>query len=44
MEIIFGLGLGIIGYITNNKETPVSFVFDYDGENLKVSVKEAKLI
>lgn len=31
-------------YITNNKETPVSFVFEYDGENLKISVKETKLI
>jgi hypothetical protein len=31
-------------YITNNKEMPISFVFEYDGENLKVSVKEAKLI
>lgn len=31
-------------YITNNKEVPISFVFEYDGENLKVAVKEAKLI
>lgn len=31
-------------YIINNKEVPISFVFEYDGENLKISVKEAKLI
>ncbi|KKT56971.1 MAG: hypothetical protein UW51_C0015G0008 [Candidatus Amesbacteria bacterium GW2011_GWA1_44_24] len=31
-------------YITNNKEMPVSFVFEYDGKDLKVSVKETKLI
>jgi hypothetical protein len=31
-------------YITNNKEVPISFVFEYDGENLKISVKEDKLI
>ncbi|MEK7061038.1 MAG: VanW family protein [Patescibacteria group bacterium] len=31
-------------YITNNKEMSVSFVFEYDGENLKVAVKEVKLI
>ena len=31
-------------YITNNKEMPISFVFEYDGENLKISVKETKLI
>lgn len=31
-------------YITNNKETPVSFVFEYDGKDLKVSIKETKLI
>lgn len=31
-------------YITNNKEMPISFVFEYDGENLKVAIKEAKLI
>lgn len=31
-------------YITNNKEVPVSFVFDYDGENLKIGIKEARLI
>lgn len=27
-------------YITNNKENPVEFVFDYDGKNLKVSIYE----
>ena len=26
------------------KETPISFVFEYDGENLKIGVKEAKVI
>lgn len=31
-------------YITNNKENPISFVFEYDGKDLKISVKEAKLI
>lgn len=31
-------------YITNNKEVPIDFVFEYDGENLKVGVKEDKLI
>ena len=31
-------------YITNNKEVPISFVFEYDGENLKIGVKEAKVI
>jgi len=31
-------------YITNNKGIPISFVFEYDGENLKIGVKEAKLI
>lgn len=28
-------------YITNNKDVPVTFVFDYDGTNLDVSVTEA---
>ncbi|HKB88866.1 MAG TPA: VanW family protein [Patescibacteria group bacterium] len=28
-------------YITNNKDKPVTFVFDYDGTNLTVSVTEA---
>ena len=31
-------------YVTNNKNVPVSFVFEYDGENLKVGVKESNLI
>ena len=31
-------------YITNNRQNPISFVFEYDGENLKISVKETKLI
>jgi hypothetical protein len=31
-------------YIKNNKEVPISFVFEYDGENLKIAVKEGKLI
>ncbi|OGH13341.1 MAG: hypothetical protein A2687_05140 [Candidatus Levybacteria bacterium RIFCSPHIGHO2_01_FULL_38_26] len=29
-------------YITNNKKNPVIFEFIYDGENLKLSVYEAK--
>lgn len=28
-------------YITNNKDKPVTFVFDYDGTNLSVSITEA---
>lgn len=28
-------------YITNNKEKEVTFVFDYDGKNLKITVEEA---
>lgn len=28
-------------YITNNKQNPIEFVFDYNGKNLKVSVYEA---
>lgn len=28
-------------YIKNNKDKPISIVFDYNGENLKVSVKES---
>jgi len=28
-------------YITNNKDKPVKFVFNYDGENLTVSLTEA---
>lgn len=31
-------------YITNNKEVPIDFVFEYNGEDLKISVKEAQLI
>jgi len=31
-------------YITNNKDYPVIFVFEYDGKDLKIGVKEAKLI
>ena len=31
-------------YITNNKEMPISFVFEYDGEDLNIAVKEAKLM
>ena len=31
-------------YITNNKDNPVSFVFEFNGEDLKISVKETKLI
>jgi hypothetical protein len=31
-------------YITNNKEVPISFVFEYDGRDLKIGVKEAGLI
>lgn len=27
-------------YITNNKQNPVEFVFDYNGKNLKVSIYE----
>ena len=29
-------------YITNNKDVPVTFVFNYDGSNLTVSVVEAQ--
>lgn len=29
-------------YITNTKEVPVTFTFDFDGTNLKVSVMEVK--
>jgi len=29
-------------YIVNTKEKPVTFVFNYDGENLAVSITEAK--
>lgn len=29
-------------YITNNLDTPITFVFDYNGENLKVSVNVVK--
>ncbi|MEX2007847.1 MAG: VanW family protein [Candidatus Levyibacteriota bacterium] len=28
-------------YITNNKQKNVTFVFDYDGENLKITAEEA---
>ncbi len=31
-------------YITNNQEMPISFVFEYDGEKLRIAVKEARLI
>ncbi len=31
-------------YITNNKEIPISFIFEYDGKDLRVGVKEAELI
>lgn len=31
-------------YIKNNKEVPISFVFEYNGESLKIGVKEGKLI
>jgi hypothetical protein len=30
-------------YITNNKEVPVTFAFDYDGTDLTVSVLESKV-
>lgn len=29
-------------YITNNKQTPVEFEFEYNGKNLKVSIYEVK--
>lgn len=31
-------------YIKNNKDGPIVFVFEYNGSDLKVSIKEAKLI
>lgn len=42
-------GVGILApseygnlYVTNNKTVPVTFAFDFDGTNLKVSVSESK--